>query len=114
MWIEYDLRFENEVKEIGLFNSAHVKSIQVEQHGGGYGKAIELYYDGHDAKCIFIINDEDIFSKVWIALLNALAGVPSSVAGIGFIRPLQRPFGNASTLIPSAYPGMPLGGGSVE
>lgn len=105
MWIEYDLKFEGEVWEKGLFNSTHVKSVQVERHGGGYGRAIELYYDGHDTKCIFIINNDEIFEKVWMALLNALAGVPSSVAGIGYIRPLQRPFLDDTTLIPSAYTG---------
>jgi hypothetical protein len=105
MWIEYNLRFKEETYERGFFNSEHVKSIQIEQHGGGYGKAIELYYDGHDAKCIFIVDDEELLEKVWIALQHAISGVASSIAGVGFIRPVQRPFLNDTTLIPSAYEG---------
>lgn len=103
MWIEYDLRFEKEVFEKGMFNTDQIKWIQVEQHGGGYGKAIEMYYDGYNTKCIFIINDDEILEKVWHALQNAIAGVPSCIAGIGFIRPVQRPFDESKTLIPSAY-----------
>ena len=105
MWIEYELNFKGDVSEKGMFNSDHIKWIQIEQHGGGYGEAIELYYDGHITKCIFIINDKELLARVWLALLHALAGVASSVTGIGFIRPLQRPFNDTTTLIPSAYTG---------
>ena len=85
MWIEYELNFKGEVREKGMFNSDHIKWIQIEQHGGGYGQALEMYYDGYDSKCVFIADDKDAVAKVWIALQNALAGVPSSVTGIGFI-----------------------------
>ena len=105
MWIEYDLKFEGEVCEKGMFNSEHVKFFEIQQHGGGYGKAIEMFYDGHDTKCIFIINNEELMEKVWLALQHALSGVPSCIAGLGFIRPLQRPFNAQTTLIPSAYEG---------
>ena len=105
MWIEYELNFKGEVREKGMFNSEHIKWIQIEQHGGGYGEALEVYYDGYESKCVFIADDKDAVAKVWIALQNAIAGVPSSVTGIGFIRPVQRPFLNDSTLIPSAYDG---------
>jgi hypothetical protein len=52
-----------------------------------------------------MVDDEELLEKVWIALQHAISGVPSSIAGIGFIRPVQRPFLNDSTLIPSAYEG---------
>lgn len=109
MWIEYDLKFKGEVWEQGIFNSDSVKSIQVERHGGGYGRAIEMYYDGRDTKCVFITDDEEVFNKVYDALKNALAGRPAVIEGIGYIRPLQRPFfSDETTLIPSAYQGEPI------
>jgi hypothetical protein len=99
MWIEYELNFKAEVREKGMFNSDYVKWIQIEPHGGGYGEAIQMHYDGYESKCIFIIDDRDTLDRVWIALQNAIAGIPSSVPGIGFIRPIQRPFRNDSTYI---------------
>jgi hypothetical protein len=109
MWIEYDLKFKGEVHERGIFNSEHVKFFEIQQHGGGYGKAIELYYDGHDTKCIFIVDDDELINKVWQAIKTALACHPCEIPGVGFIRPLQRPFFNdETTLIPSAYEGEPL------
>jgi hypothetical protein len=103
MWIEYELNFKGEVREKGMFNSEHIKWIQIEQHGGGYGQSLEMYYDGYDSKCVFIADDKDAVEKVWHALHNAIAGFPSTIAGIGYIRPVQRPFFADSTLIPSAY-----------
>jgi len=109
MWIEYDLKFKGEVWEKGIFNAESVKSIQVEQHGGGYGRAIEMYYDGRDTKCIFICDDEATFDKVYDALKKALASGVGIIPDIGYIRPLQRPFFNdETTLIPSAYQGEPI------
>lgn len=87
MWIEYDLRFEKEVLERGMFNSDQIKWIHIAQHGGGYGESIEMYYEGFEAKCLFIINDKDLMERVWHALQNAIAGVPSTIAGVGYIRP---------------------------
>lgn len=111
MWIEYDLKFKGEVWEKGLFNTDHLKSIQVERHGGGYGRAIELYYDGHDTKCVFITDDDEVFNQVYDALKRALASTPADIKDIGYIRPLQRPFFNdETTLIPSAYQGEELPG----
>lgn len=49
MWIEYELNFKGEVREKGMFNSDHIKWIQIEQHGGGHGQALEMYYDGYDS-----------------------------------------------------------------
>ena len=89
----------------GCLTADHIKWIQIEQHGGGYGEAIEVYYDGYESKCVFFADDKDALAKVWLALQNAIAGVPCSITDIGFIRPVQRPFLDDSTLIPSAYDG---------
>lgn len=91
MWIEYELNFKGGVREKGMFNSNQIKWIQIEQHGGGFGRAIEMYYDGCDSKCIFIADDEDMVDKVWIALQNAISGVCSSIGDIGFICPVETP-----------------------
>lgn len=107
MWIEYDLKFKGEVHEQGIFNTEHVKFIEIQPHGGGYGKSIEMYYDGNDTKCIFIINDEELLKKVWDGLKKALASGRADIPDVGFIRPLERPFFNdETTLIPSAYEGI--------
>lgn len=92
MWIEYDLKFKGEVWEKGIFNDELIKSIQVEAHGGGYGRSIEMYYEGYEAKCIFICNDIETFDKVYDALKKALASEVGMIEGIGYIRPIQRPF----------------------
>ena len=103
MWIEYELNFKA-VREKGMFNSQHTKWIQIKQRKGE-GQAIEIYYDGQDSKCLFIADNNDAIAEVWFALQNAMVGVPTSITNIGFIRPLQRPFLNDSTLLPSAYDG---------
>lgn len=91
MMIEYDLRLENEVFERGIMNAEYIKWVQVQQHGGGYGKAIEVYYDGYETKSVFICADDELFEKVYDAFKKALVGTPAEIEGIGFIKPLFRP-----------------------
>lgn len=90
MFIEYDLRLEKEVYERGIINAEYVKWVQVQRHGGGYGKAIEVYYDGYETKSIFICNDEVLFEKVYGAFKKALTGGDGEIEGIGFVKPLHR------------------------
>ncbi len=90
MFIEYDLRLNKEVYERGVINAEFIKWVEVAQHGGGYGKAIEVYYDGYETKSIFIYPDEETFEKVYEAFKKALVGQKAEIEGIGFIKPLFR------------------------
>jgi len=96
MWIEYDFCFKNEmggreIEERGMMNCDHISSIEIERHGGGYGKAVEVYYHNrYESKNIFILDNEELLSVLWNALIDALKGKETVFADdCGFVRPLM-------------------------
>jgi hypothetical protein len=89
MFLQYEIIIKNEREERGIINLEHVTSIQIEQHGGGYGKAIVIYYlNQYEGQCIFILNDEAKLNAVYEALCNSITGNYISILGIGFFRPI--------------------------
>lgn len=95
MFIEYEIYVKNERHERGVFNTDYVMSVEIEQHGGGYGKAINiLYANRHEVSCIFILDNDDLLNKVYFALINSLRGHYTRFDGIeltGHIKPVFNP-----------------------
>lgn len=75
MFIQYEILVQHEKDERGIINLNHISSIEIEQHGGGYGWAINLFYiNKHESKCIFILNDKDLLSIVYDGIIKAIKG----------------------------------------
>ncbi len=93
MFIEYKIFIPKERHEQGILNSKYIMSIEIEQHGAGYGKAITIYYHhAYEGKCIFILDNEVLLQKVYKGLSNALIGITTRFDEnelTGYIRPLK-------------------------
>jgi hypothetical protein len=93
IFIEYKVFIPKERDEQGIINSKYIMSIEIEQHGGGYGKAITIYYhNSYEGKCIFILDNEVLLNKVYRALSNSLIGITTRFDEnelTGYIRPLK-------------------------
>jgi hypothetical protein len=89
MFIQYEVIIKDEKHEQGIINLDHVTSVQIEQHGGGYGKEISIYYlNKYEGHCIFILDDEEKLDVVYNSLCMAIRGIKVDMPGIGFFYPL--------------------------
>ncbi len=88
MFIEYDLKVENDFHEQGIINTAYILRLKIEQHGGGYGKCIQVYYTDYENDGLVLIKDELLLYEVYEAFKFALSGKEFPLGDIGYIRPL--------------------------
>ena len=77
MFICYKIDLENDCLYRGIINSDHITHIEIEEHGGGYGKAITVNLLGEPDVCIFMGNNEKIFERIYCDFIEALNGVNS-------------------------------------